>query len=52
MAEPQIITSALSRVVEKDGGSVDVRIYRLENTEWSLEIVELDPIGGTTWGWI
>ncbi len=39
MADPQIITSSLSRVVEKDGASVDVRIYRLENTEWSLEIV-------------
>jgi uncharacterized protein len=39
MADPQIIDSPLSRVVEEDGVSVEVRIYRLENTEWSLEIL-------------
>ena len=48
MADPQIITSPLSRVVEKDGASVDVRIYRLENTEWSLEIV---ATSGTSTVW-
>jgi hypothetical protein len=39
MADPQLIESPLSRVVEEDGVSVEVCIYRLENTEWSLEIV-------------
>jgi len=39
MTEPQIIDSPLSRVVEEGGVRVDVRIYRLENTKWSLEIV-------------
>lgn len=48
MTDPQIIASPLSRVVEKDGASVDVRIYRLENTEWSLEIV---ATSGTSTVW-
>jgi hypothetical protein len=39
MADPKLINSPLSRVVEEDGVSVDVKIYRLEDTEWSLEIV-------------
>ena len=39
MADPKIIDSPLSRIVEEDGISVDVRICRLEDTEWSLEIV-------------
>jgi hypothetical protein len=39
MTDPKIIDSPLSRVVEEDGESVEVRICRLENTEWSLEIV-------------
>lgn len=42
MPDPTIIVSPLSRVVEEDGQSVEVAIYRLENTEWSLEIVAGD----------
>jgi hypothetical protein len=39
MEDPQLIESPLSHVVEEDGVSVEVCIYRLENTEWSLEII-------------
>jgi uncharacterized protein len=48
MPDPQIIDSPLSRVVEEDGVSVEVCIYRLENTEWSLEIVATN---GTSTVW-
>ena len=39
MPDPKLITSSLSQSVEENGDRVDVRIYRLEDTEWSLEIV-------------
>ena len=48
MADPKIIDSPLSRIVEEDGISVDVRICRLEDTEWSLEIVATDG-NSTVW---
>jgi len=48
MPDPKIIDSPLSRVVKKDGHRVDVRIYRLEDTEWSLEIVASDN-NSTVW---
>jgi uncharacterized protein len=48
MADPRIIDSPLSRVVEENGVSVKVCIYRLENTEWSLEIVAQNGIS-TVW---
>jgi hypothetical protein len=48
MAKPQIIKSPLSRVIEEGGVSVDVRICRLENTGWSLEILAED---GTSTVW-
>ncbi len=49
MADPKLIDSPLSRVVEEDGASVEVCIYRLEDTaEWSLEIVAED---GTSTVW-
>jgi hypothetical protein len=48
MAEPQIIKSPLSRLIEEGGVSVDVRICRLDNTGWSLEIVAED---GTSTVW-
>jgi hypothetical protein len=48
MADPKIIDSPLSRIVEEDGISVDVRIYRLEDTDWSLEIVANDG-NSTVW---
>jgi uncharacterized protein len=45
MADPKIIDSPLSRIVEEDGISVDVRICR---PEWSLEIVANDG-NSTVW---
>lgn len=48
MTDPTIIVSPLSRVVEEDGQSVEVAIYRLENTEWSFEIVASDGCS-TVW---
>jgi hypothetical protein len=48
MAKPQIIKSPLSGVIEEGGVSVDVRICRLDNTGWSLEIVAEDGIS-TVW---
>jgi hypothetical protein len=48
MADPKIINSPLSRVVEEDGVSVKVCIYRLENTKWSLEMVAQNGMS-TVW---
>jgi hypothetical protein len=48
MANPQIIKSPLSRVVEEGGVSVDVHICRVDNTGWSLEILAED---GTSTVW-
>ena len=39
MTDPKIITSSLSRLVEGNGERVDVRIYGLEGTDRSFEIV-------------
>ena len=48
MTDPKIINSPLSRVVEEDGVSVKVCIYRLENTKWSLEMVAQNGMS-TVW---
>ena len=38
--DPNIVTSGLSRVVQRDGVTVDVNIYRLEDRPgWALEVV-------------
>lgn len=38
--EPNIVTSGLSRPIIRDGISIKLEIYRLENEpEWSLEVV-------------
>ena len=38
--EPNLVHSGLSRMVTKDGVTVEVSIVRLENeTKWSLEVV-------------
>jgi hypothetical protein len=38
MSEPKLIQSALSRTIREDGVRID--IYRLETTDWSLEVVD------------
>ena len=48
MPEPKLINSPLSCVVEENGVSVEIAIYRLEDTEWSLEIVASDGCS-TVW---
>ena len=38
--DPPIIVSPLCGPFTKDGVTVDVQIYRLEDTEWTLEVVD------------
>jgi len=47
--EPNLVTSSLSRSVTRDGISVEIGIYRLENEPgWSLEVVN---VNGTSTVW-
>jgi|SRR5208337_3658429 len=48
MPDPKLITSPLSRFVEENGDRVEVAIYRLEDSGWSLEIVASDGCS-TAW---
>jgi hypothetical protein len=48
MPDPKLITSSLSRFVEENGDRVEIAIYRLEDTDWSLEIVAADGCS-TVW---
>jgi RPA family protein len=40
MADPEIIKSRHSGTVTKDGVTVEVCIYRLTDTNWTLEVVD------------
>lgn len=42
----KIIDSPLQQTYLKNGQSVNIQIYRLENTDWTLEIV--DPFNNST----
>ncbi len=42
MPDPKLITSRLSRFVEENGARVEIAIYRLDDTDWTLEIVASD----------
>jgi uncharacterized protein len=46
MSDPKIIHSALSRTIRQDGTEIRIDIYRLEATDWSLEVV--DETGAST----
>ena len=46
MSDPKLIQSALSRIIREDGTEVRIDIYRLETTDWSLEVV--DETGAST----
>ena len=48
MADPKIIDSPLSGCFAEGGITVDVLIYRLEDTHWSLEVVDSE---GTSIVW-
>ena len=38
--EPNLVISSLSRTVKRDGTTVEISIYRLEEqTSWTLEVV-------------
>ena len=40
MSDPKIITSPLSGPYSEGGLTVDVQIYRLENSKWTLEVID------------
>jgi hypothetical protein len=40
MSDPQLIHSSLSRTIREDGFEIRIEIYKLEITDWSLEIVD------------
>ena len=40
MADPKLITSPLSGPFTEGDMTVDVQIYRLEDTQWTLEVVD------------
>jgi hypothetical protein len=46
--ESKLIESALSGNITKDGITLELCIYRLENTDWSLEVVNSN---GTSLVW-
>jgi hypothetical protein len=48
MADPKIIDSPLSGLFSEGDVTVDVRIYRLEDTKWALEVVDSE---GTSIVW-
>ena len=40
MRDPDLIHSGLSRRITLEGHDLAIEIYRLENTGWSLEVVD------------
>ena len=47
--EPNLVISSLSRTVKRDGTTVEISIYRLEEqTSWTLEVVNSK---GTSFVW-
>jgi len=40
VSDPKLIQSALSRTIPRRGTEVRIDIYRLETTDWSLEVVD------------
>jgi hypothetical protein len=40
MSDPKLIQSALSCTIREDDAEVRIDIYRLETTDWSLEVVD------------
>jgi len=46
MSDPKLIRSGLSRTVRDDETEVSIEIYRLETSDWSLEVI--DETGAST----
>ena len=51
MSDPQLIHSTLSRTIRDDGTEIRIEIYRLETTEWSLEVVD-ETGASTVWDYL
>jgi hypothetical protein len=48
MDDPKLIDSEHCGVVSRDGVTVELHIYRLEQSKWTLEVVDAD---GTSVVW-
>jgi hypothetical protein len=48
MPDPKLIASKHNGMFTRDGLTVEVRIYRLEHTKWTLEVVDMT---GTSTVW-
>ena len=48
MPEPKLITSPLSQFAEENGARVEIAIYCLEDSAWTLEIIASDGCS-TVW---
>ena len=49
MADPNIVTSGLSKAMQVEGMKLRIEIYRLEHeAEWTLEVVDEDG-SSTVW---
>ena len=48
MRDPNLINSRHSGAFTKDGVTVQLHIYRLANTRWTLEVVDAEGIS-TVW---
>ncbi len=48
MPDSKLNISPLSRFVEENGNRVEIAIYRLDDTDWNLEIVASDGCS-TVW---
>lgn len=46
--DPEVIDSKHSGVITRDGVTIELRIYRLEETKWTLEVVDAE---GTSTVW-
>lgn len=42
MGDPKIITSPFSGPFTESGTTVDVQIFRLEDTKWTLEVIDAE----------
>jgi hypothetical protein len=51
MSDPKIIRSALSRTIREGAIEIRIDIYRLETTDWSLEVVDQTGVS-TVWDYL
>ena len=46
MEDPELVASPLCRTITRDGHTIDVEIYRIETSDWTLQVV--DGLGNFT----